>query len=765
MAERTYTIQQIADAIGVSKKSAHVRAGKDGWPFQEAKGLGGRRRLFPIATLPPAIQKQITAWEMRHAGQIQNQRLLQDLEAKAAEDRARAEAKAIKGEQALAALAEQLTPGQRARFDGRHAIVQGWELFFVQVQPMKRKAGMQLFADEYNEKRLPPLAPITDAVRQAYPTISARSLERWYGAYQKEGLAGLIDGKDGKKLKDLNVFTRQPLLYNATLAILIKKPTIKTSDLTESLKFAAVDHETGEQLFEAPSYWATSRFINNWKETHPELYLAATNPDAWKNRCMAAVGSASEDVTELNQRWEMDATPADWMLIDPETGHRRRYTVSAVIDVFSRRMLFVLSRTPRAQTHMFALRLALLAWGVPQEIVTDNGKDYLANEFVMALEGLGIEHHITGPFSPWEKPHVERGIGTMLHSVLEMLPNFLGHNVAERKAIESRKAFSERLFKKGGEVEIDMPPTELQQHIDDWLTGIYHQRAHRETGETPFQRAANWTRAIRRIQDERALDMLLAPLMRRQPTLQKKGLQIENGWYASVELFDQVEVGTKVSVRQTEDFGTVMVYQEGRFIGPAICPERKGIGRKELALATKAAQTKRVASEKRRLKQASRIDPDQIARGMLRQSAIDAGKLAVMPARGDVVHQSEGLSEAVKAADRMANGKSSRLDPALQRALDERQAERQADQADQQSKQTEPTNVRAIPETAEQRYWKWKGLEAQLDDGEAIADAKLLKWFGMYPQSSEFQAMKRRHEKAGERRPGTVTAMRPANNY
>ena len=201
-------------------------------------------------------------------------------------------------------------------------------------------------------------------------------------------------------------------------------------------------------LFEAPSYYQVYRFQKAWIAENAELYLQQTNPDAWKSRAMVAYGNASEDVLRLNQRWEMDATPADWLLLDPDC-KKRRYTVSCIIDNYSRRALVVVAPTPKTQTHCFALRQALRLWGVPEQIVTDNGQDYQSDHFRRVLGALGIEHRTTAPFSGDEKPHIERFIGTLNHSILETLPNFVGHNVAERKAIESRRSFADRLAKKG----------------------------------------------------------------------------------------------------------------------------------------------------------------------------------------------------------------------------------------------------------------------------------------------------------------------------
>lgn len=56
MSERAYTIREIAQALAVTRKSAHLRAKRDGWPFEEATGRGGKRRLFPLESLPAEVR-------------------------------------------------------------------------------------------------------------------------------------------------------------------------------------------------------------------------------------------------------------------------------------------------------------------------------------------------------------------------------------------------------------------------------------------------------------------------------------------------------------------------------------------------------------------------------------------------------------------------------------------------------------------------------------------------------------------------------------
>ena len=707
---------------------------REGYDFREVPAKGGKAGLRREYAPPAAIAKLIDRAEGIIAAGDKAARVQAVVAEVVRQQEEAAAARQAKGEAALMALVDKLTPGQRTRFDARLSIVQGWEVWFVRAQPIRKKAGLDLYACQYNADDLPALPQITAAVREAYPSISARSVERWHTDYSRDGLAGLIDKQDGHLTRDVNVFTRQPALYSTTLALLVAKPHIKNSDMLEMLRHAAVDEETGEFLFEVPSIWATDRFLRAWREKHPELLLAATDPDAWKNKAMAAVGNASEDVQRLNQRWEMDATPADWMLLDPETGQHRRYTCSVCIDVYSRRMIVVLSRTPKAQTHMFCLRLALLAWGVPEEIVTDNGKDYLARAFTLMLAELKIKHYVTNPFSPWEKPHVERGIGVMLHSILEVLPNFVGHSVAERSAIEARQTFAERLFKKDSVVELDIGPEELDGHIQNWLVGTYHQREHGGTGQTPFARATAWTGKVRHIDNERALDVLLMPTAANggTRTIQKKGIEIERGWYAAPELFRKVEVGTEVLIRETEDFGQVVVYQGGEFVCVAICPERKGVSRKELAAHCRNAQAKRIKADKAALRKAAQVDPDKMVADLLRKKAQAAGKLASHPG-ARVTHNTPGLHQAAMAAKRIDGGAEAPALPAdIARAM--------------AAKQTQPEKVTPLPETPDQRFRRWLALNETVEKGEVIADPKAQKWWGMYPQSSEFKALNKRHQ-------------------
>ncbi|MEX3614462.1 MAG: DDE-type integrase/transposase/recombinase [Burkholderia gladioli] len=724
----------ISEALSHTKRTIEKRSIRENWPYQLEPTRGGQRKLFNLADLPSDVRKAVErhlAIKARGESADRTLKLINRVRADAEAERI---AKQARGQENLKKLTDELASGVRARFDARYEIVKNWEVWFVSAQPMSRRVSWPTYTNAYNLKEI----EISAVVRSTIPELSPRSLQRWVLEYEHGGMAGLIDAKDGRHQRNVNVFTKQPELEKTTLALLINRPTLGVQHLVELLKQASTDRETGEILFNAPSYDATYRFVTAWKTKNAELFTAATNPDEWKNRYMTAFGDASADIERLNQRWEMDATPADWMLVDDD-GKSRRYTASVVIDVYSERMLVVLAPTPKTETHKYALRLALLLWGVPEEIVTDNGQDYKSVDFIETLHALGIAHRVTAPFSPWQKPHVERGIQTLLHSILEALSAFIGHNVAERSAIEARQGFAERLFKKDAVVSLAMPAAQLRTLIDQWITGIYEQRTHSGIGMSPYQRVADYTGSVRRITDERALDVLLAsPAGKGRYTVTKKGLRIDGAQYIDPEL--ALLVGQDVAVRLTPDLGELVVYHEGKFVCIARNPERTGVSRAEIAVRARLKQRENIQEQRKAIRR-TKIDTDRLVQDMLEQKAAAAGKLAVLPTQ-TVSHTSPGLSEAAQAARALNRTPAAPTIPAdLQRIIDQRQT-------GVHPPVTPESNVkpiRPVPETPELRFRKWLELDEQVAHGTMIDDPILTRWYGTYPQSTEFTVAMRKH--------------------
>jgi putative transposase len=722
-----------------------------GWAFNEIKsrGRGGIRReyqpsaaviaqikIIQAVTHPAPLQQAIKAVR------VEVQKMIDEQEATDLSRRRRAET-----------VLQSIAGGSDRDSLTLHAhceIIDDWKVWFSLQQPLKKSNSWEPYANSYNLLE----RPITKAVREAYPTISSRSIKRWEGALNRGDYEALKDRRNGSKLKGRNAFSVQPLLYQAATKLMMDRPGIRTGQLYELLGTASIEPTTQEVLFNAPSYAQVYRFQQAWIAANSELYLKATNPDAWKNKCMLAFGSADEDVHELNQRWEMDATPADWLLLD-EDGKKRRYTVSVIIDVWSRRIMIVVARTPKSQTHCFALRRALIAWGVPRQIVTDNGADYQSNHFRRVLSMLGIEHKSTNPFSPEEKPFIERVIGTLNHSILELLPNFAGHNVAERKAIEARTSFADRLTKqKGGEVDFctaaDITGEQMQQQLNLWNAGIYEQRTHGTLGISPFAKAVSWTGETRRIEDVRSLDILLSPpASGGTRKLQKKGILLDGAWFIAAE-FGDVDVGSELHIYETEDLGRVIVYHRKNFLCIAECPHRTGVDRKAIAALADANKQRRLSDARAVFKRSTRdtIDTNELLEQHLQNKARAAGKLLAAPF-GAARHQSHGLDQAVKAIAALA-GPTPSDEAAVLRA--EAQAAMAAQAAEQAAPRAERTvvmhpsaaqNVSIVAGmSASEKYEYWLQLDAKYKTTGDLEDAEERRWHKVFPNSTTYRSQK-----------------------
>ena len=317
----------------------------------------------------------------------------------------------------------------------------------------------------------------------------------------------------------------------------------------------------------------------------------------------------------LNALWEIDATKADVLLSDGQ-----RHTILGIIDVWSRRVLLHVTRTSPSTAVCTALRRAILAWGVPGAVRCDNGKEFISHHTRTALTDLGIEQKTAPPFQPERKPFIERALGTFSHDLLELLPGFCGHDVSDRQAIRSRRSFSAR-FGQGENAEGRLTPEAFQEFCDKWCV-LYASRPHQGLGGlTPASRASSWIGPMRMIEDERALDILLSePAQGGVRTVHKKGISVGGLWHVAADL--GAYIGWRVRIRLDEgDAGKIFVFSEDAvFLCEAVCPERAGVSRRQLAQATRKVQGEMLRKAKKAIRVATRATaPHGIARRYWRE--------------------------------------------------------------------------------------------------------------------------------------------------
>lgn len=632
---RSLDARVIAEAMGRHKTVIEKRAIKEAWPFDEVCGRGGRRRIYVIQTLPVDVREAIA----RQHALASAAALAPRTEFVAGKQAARRMAVADAVESAVqrrvvetgAAQAASLTGLARQRMDARIDLLARLEAYAKSRKIGTHRAMLEL-CDAYNAGTL----QVPPTVRAAIGAdVSFRTLRRWQKTLKTKGAASLAGAYN--KRTDGGCVETNPALRDFAIGLIAEKPHISPKMLHHAL-----DARFGAAGVAVPHLRSVQRFMSRWKAENAGVFQALTNPDAWKNSRMLAFGSYDEGIERANQVWMLDSTPGDLQLLDG------RYTILGAIDIATRRAGLHLSKTSTAEAVCQLLRRQILDWGVPEALKMDNGADYASTRVANALVALSIEPRFSAPFSPWEKPQVERLFRTLSHGLVELLPGYIGHNVAEQQEIRARTSFAERLFKKNTTTEIRLTAAEFQTFLDRWCRDFYAHEAHEGLrGLTPFERTAQLRGSIRTIGDVRALDLLLAEGGTR--VVGKKGIRIDRLTYIAPELATLVREPVRV-LKDEEDLGRIVVYHDDAFVCVAECPEVLGVSRKEIAAESKARQTKAVQDAKRELKALGRkANTRDIAFEILDRKAQLNGNLVALPAP-NVVHLTPALEAASEAA-------------------------------------------------------------------------------------------------------------------
>lgn len=717
--QKAYTARELA-ALKLKGWPTHVsnfisRAKKEGWPSSPNEGRGGGQK-YPFATLPIELQKAIIFKladdnDLHGMGNSYN---------------------------ALAPVADVARISGEDRRNAKLTIVALFDKFRASCG-MAMMDAEETFIKLYATERANKIGGIVPAwLFDIYPEFSARSLHRWRSLAEKnvQKLGGSYGNRKGTSILQR---AEDGEVANFIAAILVKETHFKAGHVRDACRArfgdtVTVTDKNTEQVTQVtlPQIRAFERFIAEWKVTHADIHLKMTNPDAYKNKRMLALGRADAHVHRLNQEWQIDASPADMLCSDG------RYTIYAVIDVWSRRAMFSVSKTAKTEASLLLIRKAIMEWGVPETIKTDNGSDFVSKRFVGALINLGIGQPLCDAYSPEQKPFVERVIRTIQHDLMVILPGFVGHSVADRKQIEAKKTFAQKLGQGNAKTfQISMTHTQLQERMDQWTKFKYHMKPRKSLqGQTPFAKAASWTQPIRKIENLRALDLLLAPLAGGDGfrIITKEGLRIDNAQFYGPGI--EINVGKRVMVRHDpENMGRVYVFSEdNEFICEAINIHRDGVHPAVAAGEAKARQKRFMDEETKDIKaQARGMTAGWAAEEILSLAARDASTVTAFPKQSES-YTTDALDEAGRAFSK---------EPIPSERTEQQKAQQDAFVIKFNQRQE---SVKAPAESDEDRWWKRaKSFESCIDKGEPITDGDR-NWLMTIAQPSTWYKSRKRFE-------------------
>ncbi|KQZ14339.1 hypothetical protein ASD44_09835 [Mesorhizobium sp. Root554] len=619
--------------------------------------------------------------------------------------------------------ADRLSPRARAERDARLVLLNLADRF-RRDQGLSTVAADTLFAGLFNARSIDVPAWVCAQVAQT----SARTLARWRSAREVMGAdalghdpaaarkgTGQLDRACGGRVK------------TAVLAAIAKKPFLSAAQVRD---FVA---DTFGSEMTVPPLRTFQQTLKAWRHEYRNELMLLTDPDGYRSKVEFSAVKATQ-AERLNQIWQIDASPADVMLLSG------RHSIYLAIDAYARRIKVLATPTARAAGVGLLVRKCLAAWGVPETIKTDNGSDFTARWTQRLFASLGIEVELSAPYQPKSKGMVERAIGTFQRG-LAGLPGFIGHSVADRKRIENRKSFAKRLGADPAELfEVDMDLAEFQAWCDDWSDTIYASTPHEALGRrTPFQAAAAYAGSVRRIDNLAALDILLAPVAGQNGLrkVTKTGVSLEGARY----LTGSVMPGETVFCRMDPaDLGRLLLFEPNgeQFLGDAICPELSGLDPVETIARVKAAQKAHVDGRIKDIRrEMRRIGPRAIADAMRREGEKRLGNLIAFPQRSEP-HSTPALGAAAKAADQSKPAEMPAVAAEIHAAL----------QRETAVMKPRPEAVAVLPETREQRFRRALDLEDRRAAGERLRDEDLL-WLGGYREGSEYRAMRQMYDEFG----------------
>lgn len=617
--------------------------------------------------------------------------------------------------------------------DARLAIVAQFERF-RKGSNLRLEQALQIFCDDWTLGRIRIDSWVVDVV----PRISKGSLKRWSSKKRNGGQLG-VDRSLARKGKGVLDTAEGGEVRAFVLGLIAHQPHLSADQVRDQVRAKFGDalnvvSKGTEKLVPVPPLRAFQRTLSALKESEKVVLTKLTNPDLFRSTMKLSGVGSMRHVTSPNMHWQIDASPVDALCTDG------RHTVYLCIDVATRRIILLLSKTPRASAVALLIRKAILAWGVPEEIKTDNGSDFTARATKRLLEhDLDIDVITSDAYSPEQKGFVERVIGSFQRAAAALAPGFIGHSVSDRKAIENRKSFAQRLGEDDAKTfAVQCTAAELQEHFDAWVDLKYQHRPHDGLkGRTPFQVAAIAKHTIRRV-DERVLDLLLAPIAGGDGTrvMTKLGIRVDSFHY----LNGAIMVGTRVFVRHDPfDAGRIHLFgiDDESYLGEAICAEIAGIDPAAFVQAQREVQAEIIREKTReieKVRRGLRNGPALIERAREVWLRDQPNVVALPKPQADYVTPS--ITAALDAVDRQ---------PVQPAELSGRAVEiHEQIKAEMAAPAATVTQL----DTPRTRFRRALDLEARMDAGDPLDTADAV-WLGGYQQSPEYQGQKMVHEDLG----------------
>lgn len=528
-----YTLPEIADALGRARSGVFLRSGRENWPFEEVAVRGGKKRLYPISTLPKDIQtalqmRAITAVMPAVAAEIAAPVVMRQPEALLT-DKQRLERDARKG--VKTAIAQMMAEGRCSQEAAMHALLATARAGTAEPATIRM---LQLARDARGRSG------------DGFPSI--RTLKRWLAA---------VDLTPHQKTRDMRV----PAWANAFLAIWQQpqKPTIDQA----YREFCRAVPATAR-----PSVHQVRRFVGKLGTVTREA--GRMGPRELKT--IRPFFRREFTSLEPNEVWSADGHTFDAEVQHPFHGRPFRPEITSIVDIATRRIVgFSVALAESAFAVLDALRHAVENAGKPAIFYVDRGSGY--DNALIKEEGIGLRSTLgfsvvhSLPYNSQARGVIERLHQTVWVAASRLLPSYIGAAM-DREAKLAQFKLTRKALKHGGAMPLmpwDVFLTFCRERVAD-----YNASAHRSLkGTSPDLRWREYE--LKGWQADRVSDGDLEGLFR--PRVLRKVLRGEVQLFTNIYACHWAEEFHGETVMVAYDINKpakVWLYTpEGRYMGDA----------------------------------------------------------------------------------------------------------------------------------------------------------------------------------------------------
>lgn len=406
-------------------------------------------------------------------------------------------------------------------------------------------------------------------LKSAELTIRREYLYRWADILKNEGEAGFVK-KKGRKEGGHSVagwvierieqlfWAKSGGITNQNIYEIINAEARKKGELSDKEYIKTRRNKNAGGII---SLRRIQEITKGLRETR--RYAYAINPDAFKNATLPGFGDMREKAEYANHYWEIDSTKLD--AFGKDANGESTWSIIAISDVKSAMKVVSIVKNSNAQGIAELLYKAFAKIGIPEHIITDNGKDYLSNHFAGIVKMMGIKHIKTAPYSGEQKPFAERHFGTLQTSFTELLNGFKGHSVSQMQAINARTSTPERLSGRTPDKETEQI-SEIAAKLDNWIEHVYAHKYNSGLESTPYESYVEDDYLIHR-RDMKSIAYVFGK--RHERVVGKKGIAIGGKIYNNNDglLGDRVSGNVLISIDMNNDeIGYVFDAKTEKFI-------------------------------------------------------------------------------------------------------------------------------------------------------------------------------------------------------